>query len=230
LPSLLGGGINPQPGEISLSHNGILFLDEFTEFKPATLEALRQPLENHIITIIRRGQSITYPANFLLIAAFNPCPCGYFGDTKRTCECSRFDVLRYMSKLSGPILDRIDLQLALRSVEYQDVHNREKGQSSADLAIAVNKAITIQLQRGIYNALLTPAQITQYCILTDDAKLHLEKAFIAFNLTMRSYHKLLRVSRTIADLEESPLIHSKHISEALTYRNLDQTIQKMVKT
>lgn len=230
LPSLIGGGVNHHPGDISLAHNGILFMDEFTEFKPSTLEALRQPLESHKITISRKGTSVTYPANFLLVAAFNPCPCGYYGDNKRKCECSRFDVLRYVSKLSGPILDRIDLQLSLKSVEYKDIESSTKELSSSDLIKKVLAATSIQRARGCYNGLLSPAQIEQYCILSPEAKVHLEKAFHALKLTMRSYHKLLRIARTLADMKQIEVIQSNHISEALTYRNLDQTISKMSNT
>lgn len=230
LTSLIGGGVNHHPGDISLAHNGILFMDEFTEFKPSTLEALRQPLESHKMTISRKGTSVTYPANFLLVAAFNPCPCGYYGDTKRKCECSRFDQLRYVSKLSGPILDRIDLQLSLKSVEYKDIESSTKELSSSDLIKQVRTATSIQRARGCYNGLLSPAQIEQYCILSPEAKVHLEKAFHALKLTMRSYHKLLRIARTLADMEQIEVIQSNHISEALTYRNLDKTITTMAQT
>lgn len=226
ITGLLGGGVAHHPGDISLAHNGILFMDEFTEFKPTTLEALRQPLESHTITISRRGISVTYPANCLLIAAFNPCPCGYYGDSKKKCECTRLAILRYLQKLSGPILDRIDLQLALKSVEYYETQ-APATLTSAQLYEPIQHAHAIQKKRGVYNGLLTPTQITQYCTLTPDAHAHVQKAFSALNLTMRSYHKLLRVARTIADLQQSTDIESKHISEALTYRTLDQTLSKI---
>ena len=231
LPGLLGGGINPAPGEISLANNGILFLDEFTEFTPKVLESLRQPLESQHVKIIRRSQTITYPARFLLVAAFNPCPCGYAGDTKRKCECSRLLIAHYLAKISGPILDRIDLQVALRAVEYSEVESKTPELSSEQMALMVSKATRMQNtrfgDRPVRNGTMTVADIELCCSVTPEAQELIKKAFDVLKLSMRGYHKVLRIARTIADLEESELIQEKHIKEALTYRALDQSIAKL---
>jgi len=231
LPGLLGGGINPAPGEISLANNGILFLDEFTEFTPKVLESLRQPLESHQVKIIRRSQTITYPAKFLLVAAFNPCPCGYAGDTKRKCECSRLLIAHYLAKISGPILDRIDVQVALRAVEYTEIESKTPELSSQQMALMVSKATLMQNKRfgdrPIRNGTMTVADIELCCTLTPSAQELIKKAFDVLKLSMRGYHKVLRIARTIADLEESDLIQDHHIKESLTYRALDQSIAKL---
>lgn len=226
---LVGGGTYPQPGEISLAHNGILFLDELTEFKRDTLEVLRQPLESKTVCIARANQSVNFPSSFLLVAALNPCPCGYWGDKKRACQCSRQQVSKYLDKLSGPLLDRIDLQINVQSIEYDAIKTAElKTESSRDLFARVDKAIAMQKKRfadsHIWNAYLSSDLIEKHCVLTPAAEDITRKAFNVLNLSMRGYHKMLKVARTIADLEESDVIDAKHVQEAIMYRSLDQTL------
>jgi magnesium chelatase family protein len=228
---LIGGGSYPQPGEISLAHNGILFLDELTEFKRTTIEALRQPLESHKVCISRVHQSINFPAAFLLIVALNPCPCGFFGDKKRACSCSSQAMSKYMGKLSGPLLDRIDLQIPVHSVEYDTITAKDiPAPTSQDLSLLVNQALTYQKDRfgnnKIFNALMSVEQIEKHCILTADAQALLKKAFDRLNLSMRGYHKILKVARTVADLGASDIIDVPHLQEAIMYRSLDQYIER----
>jgi magnesium chelatase family protein len=227
----VGGGSYPQPGEVSLAHNGILFLDELTEFRRDTLEVMRQPLENKTVNISRVQQSLTFPASFLLVAALNPCPCGYWGDKKRTCHCTSQQINRYLDKLSGPLLDRIDLQISVQSVEYDTIKAQNiNAQSSADLYTKIKTALQIQLDRfgteNQWNAHMTPDQIEQFCLLTEPAEQLVKKAFDALNLSMRGYHKLLKVARTIADLENSEMIDMQHVREAVMYRSLDQNLDR----
>lgn len=228
---LVGGGSSPQPGEISLTHNGILFLDELTEFKRSTLEALREPLENKTVSISRAHYSVNYPAWFLLIAALNPCPCGYLGDKKKSCVCSPLAINRYLQKLSGPLLDRIDLQINVQSVEYETIKNKETcHQSSQELYEGVMRAVARQHERfngTAYNSTMNSQHIDEYCILSPEAEEIIQKAFDRLNLSMRGYHKILKVARTIADIENSQIIEQKHILEAINYRSLDQTLEKM---
>jgi magnesium chelatase family protein len=228
---LIGGGSYPQPGEVSLAHNGILFLDELTEFHRDTLEVLRQPLENKVVNIARVQQSLSFPASFLLIAALNPCPCGYWGDKKRACHCTSQQIGRYLDKLSGPLLDRIDLQISVQSVEYDTIKAKNcAAQSSTELLTKINTALRTQQQRfgseNQWNAHMTADQIEQFCILTDPAEQLVKKAFEALNLSMRGYHKLLKVARTIADLEECEHIDVPHVREAVMYRSLDQNLER----
>ncbi len=231
---LVGGGSFPQPGEISLAHNGILFLDELTEFKRDTLEVLRQPLEQQVVSIARAQHTVQFPAAFLLIAALNPCPCGFLGDKKRPCTCSSLQITKYISKLSGPLLDRIDLQVTVPSLDYETIKDQETHQiSSAKLYEAIEKAIKAQENRSQalntpknWNAYLPAEHIDKHCILTPGAQELVKKAFDKLNLTMRGYHKLLKVARTIADLETSESIDIQHIKEALLYRSLDQSFAK----
>lgn len=228
---LVGGGSFPQPGEISLAHNGILFLDELTEFKRDTLEALRQPLEQQNISIARAQNTITFPASFLLIVALNPCPCGFFGDKKRNCSCTITQIFKYISKLSGPLLDRIDLQVSVSSLEYDNISRNDENEiSSKQLYAKVCNAIEIQKNRfgkeNFYNAHMTSDMIDQFCKLTTQATTTVKQAFERLNLTMRGYHKLLKVSRTIADLDNKDIIEETHIKEALILRSLDRTLQK----
>ena len=229
---LVGGGSYPQPGEISLAHNGILFLDELTEFKRDTLEALRQPLESKTVSISRVAQSVSFPASFLLVAALNPCPCGYFGDKKRQCSCSRQQIVKYISKLSGPLLDRIDLQISVQSIEYDSIKVTGDIQSSAMLYDKVIIARTIQEQRfgntQTYNNFMAADQVEKYCILTPEAEIIIRKAFDKLNLSMRGYHKILKVARTIADLAHHHEIDVVHIQEAIMYRSLDQYLEKEI--
>lgn len=229
---LVGGGSMPKPGEMSLAHNGILFLDELAEFKRDTLEVLRQPLENKAVTISRAQYTITYPASFLLVAALNPCPCGYLGDSKKKCSCSPHAIARYLGKLSGPLLDRIDLQVTIQSVDYTTVTAKNTDSiSSQTLYQKVERALQMQQERfarqGIYNSTMYPDQIEKYCTLSSEAEAVVQKAFERMNLSMRGYHKLLKVARTIADLESSPILEKAHVLEAITYRSLDASFEKL---
>ncbi|MCK5633170.1 YifB family Mg chelatase-like AAA ATPase [bacterium] len=228
---LVGGGSYPQPGEISLAHNGILFLDELTEFKRDTLEVMRQPLENKVVSISRVQQSLNFPASFLLVAALNPCPCGFWGDKKRSCHCSKQQVNKYLDKLSGPLLDRIDLQISVQSVEYDTIKAKDiQTQSSAQIKEKINIALAEQEKRFdnnySWNGHMSSDQIEQFCILTEPAEQLIKKAFEALHLSMRGYHKILKVARTIADLESSELIDVPHLREAIMYRSLDQNLEK----
>jgi len=229
---LVGGGTYPQPGEISLAHHGILFLDELTEFRRDTLEALRQPLESKTVSISRVAQSVSFPASFLLVAALNPCPCGFFGDKKRQCTCSRQQIVKYIGKLSGPLLDRIDLQVHVQSIEYDSIKTTADTQSSAELYEKVLIAREIQEKRfgavAIYNNFMTADQVEKYCILTPAAEAIIRKAFDKLNLSMRGYHKVLKVARTIADLAACEEIDVAHIQEAIMYRSLDQYLEKEI--
>jgi len=228
---LIGGGSYPQPGEISLAHNGILFLDELTEFKRDTLEVMRQPLENKKVSIARVQQSLNFPASFLLVAALNPCPCGFLGDKKRKCHCTNQQINRYLSKLSGPLLDRVDLQISVQSVDYETIKAQNiPNQSSEELLQKIKVALEMQKKRfnsiDCWNGHMAPDQIEQFCVLTDPAEQLVKKAFEALHLSMRGYHKLLKVSRTIADLEGCEVIDLPHIREAIMYRSLDQNLEQ----
>jgi magnesium chelatase family protein len=228
---LAGGGSFPQPGEISLAHHGLLFLDELVEFKRSTLEVLRQPLENKEVCISRAQHSVTFPASFLLIAALNPCPCGYLGDKKKQCSCSPNQIKNYLDKLSGPLMDRIDLQISVPAVEYQAIAAKKApNTSSKELYSKVERAAERQKKRfgtiATWNATMTAQDILQHCTTSPDAELLVKSAFEKLNLSMRGYHKLLKVARTIADLEESDIIEKAHIQEAIMYRSLDQALGK----
>lgn len=228
---LVGGGSFPQPGEISLAHHGILFLDELTEFKRSTLEVLREPIESNVVSISRALQSITFPASFLLVAALNPCPCGFFGDKRKECTCPPQSIAKYFGKLSGPLLDRIDLQIMVPSVEYDTaIATKEKPISSRDLFAKVERAVKRQQERHAnkmtWNACMAPASLEQHCVVTPPAQELLKKAFEKLSLSMRGYHKILKISRTIADLEDSALIEREHVQEALFYRCLDQGLER----
>ncbi len=222
---LIGGGTFPKPGEVSLAHNGILFLDEFTEFKRETLEAFRQPLENRIAEIARVQQSISYPASFLLIAALNPCPCGYLGDNQKPCVCSPIQIQKYKDKLSGPLLDRIDIKVTVSAVSYQDAKQAKTADtiSSEKLRIGVNQALIMQEHRfgtkNKTNSMMTAHDVETYCALTPAAEELLKKAFEKLNMSMRGYHKTLKVARTIADIEQTEIIDVKHIQEAIMYKS-----------
>jgi magnesium chelatase family protein len=228
---LIGGGSYPQPGEISLAHNGILFLDELTEFKKTTLEALRQPLEDSEVVIARAQQTVRFPSSFLLVAALNPCPCGFFGDKKRTCSCAPTQIAHYIHKLSGPLLDRIDLQINVASVDYNAAKTPSAtSQSSAELFACVQRALDAQKKRfgssAQFNSSMTTDTIEHHCILTPAAEEVMHKAFDRLLLSMRGYHKILKVARTIADLENAELIDVAHIQEATMYRSLDHFIDR----
>ena len=224
--SMIGGGINPKPGEISLAHNGVLFLDELPEFERSTLEVLRGPLEDKYVTISRLYSKVEYPANFMLIASMNPCPCGYFGSTEKQCNCTPKSIEKYLNKISGPLLDRIDLHVEVKPVEYKKLNN-DTPEPSEKIKQRVNKARRIQYLRykgeNIYsNAELTPKMIEKYCIINENSKKILEKAFNKLGLSARAYSRILKVARTIADLDEKPNIEEQHILEAIQYRNLDR--------
>lgn len=228
---LIGGGAYPQPGEISLAHNGILFLDELTEFKRDTLEGLRQPLESKQVNIARANQSVTFPASFLLVVALNPCPCGFFGDKKRTCYCSRQQINKYLSKLSGPLLDRIDLQIPVQTIEYDTIKEpAANNEDTTTLYAPVQRALEIQADRfaskELFNSFMASDSIEHYCILTPSAEEIIKKAFNKLNLSMRGYHKILKVARTIADLAQSSKIDEPHMHEAIMYRSLDHYLEQ----
>ena len=236
---LVGGGSYPQPGEVSLAHHGILFLDELTEFKRDTIEVLRQPLENKQVSISRALQAITYPASFLLVAALNPCPCGFFGDKKKKCICSSQQIEKYLQKLSGPLLDRIDIQIQVPGVDYETATGtNENGESSHDMQEHIKKALNAQESRfknnaestgtTCYNGIMPAQDIDKHCLLTPQAQELIKKVFDKLNLSMRGYHKVLKVARTIADLEESAIIEETHLREALSYRCLDRHFEKII--
>jgi len=225
---LVGGGAYPQPGEISLAHNGILFLDELPEFKKNVLEALRQPMEAGKITISRAQGSITYPARFMLVSAMNPCPCGYFGDSHHPCSCTPKQIRQYRSKISGPLLDRIDLQIEVPSVRYRELKNEPSGEKSEEIRNRVEQARKIQKERfkksKIYcNAQMSSRQVQRFCPINDDCHQLLERAIDRYGISARGWTKILKVARTIADLEGSENILPRHISEALSYRILERT-------
>ncbi|MFH1644548.1 MAG: YifB family Mg chelatase-like AAA ATPase [bacterium] len=229
---LVGGGSNPKPGEISLAHNGVLFLDELTEFKRSTLEVLRQPLEGKSVLISRANFAVSYPASFLLVAALNPCPCGFFGDKKKKCTCSDKMISNYLGKLSGPLLDRIDLHVAVNSINYDEIEDKKiESKSSASMFTNVERAVEVQQKRfgnnNLSNANMVAQDVEKYCVLTDDAKEIVKKAFDKLGLSMRGYHKILKISRTIADLDGSELIDKSHIREAIMYRSLDQKLDSV---
>lgn len=220
---MVGGGSPPRPGEISLAHNGILFLDEFTEFKRSVIEGLRQPLESKTITVTRAQASVDLPASFLLIAAMNPCPCGHLGDNKKPCTCTHLNIYSYLKKISGPFLDRIDLQLFLQAVDISELANKNE-ETSESLRQKVIIAREVQKKRGIINSLMGIKEIEQYCTMTQQAENILKFAFDKFQMSMRSYHKIIKISRTIADMEQAEIISEQHVKEALLYRGIDQKL------
>lgn len=231
---LVGGGTFPQPSEISLAHNGILFLDELTEFKRSTLEVLRQPIENKNVSIARANHTIEFPSSFLLIAALNPCPCGFYGDKKKRCSCNINQINKYMAKLSGPLLDRIDIQVYVQSVEYDTISDKNKESlSSKNLYASIEKAVSKQKIRfensPKFNSSMDNDEIEKYCQLTPSAQEIIKKTFEKLNLSMRGYHKVLKVARTIADLDDKEIIDAIHIQEAITYRSLDKHFETIVK-
>ncbi|MBX9788043.1 MAG: YifB family Mg chelatase-like AAA ATPase [Pirellulales bacterium] len=228
---LCGGGSTPAPGEISLSHNGVLFLDELPEFNRHTLEVLRQPLEDGQITISRALSSTTFPANFMLLAALNPCPCGYRNDPRRDCHCTLPQIERYMAKISGPLLDRIDLHLEVPAVPYRELKSGQAGTSSDEMRRAVVAAREVQTKRlsrtaTRYNARMTTRQIRQFCELDAAGEELLRAAMSELGLSARAHDKVLRVARTIADLDASPTLQAPHVSEAINYRLLDRQFWK----
>ena len=227
--ALVGGGLNPQPGEISLAHNGVLFADELPEFNKATLEVLRQPLEDRKITISRAKYTIEYPCSFMFVASMNPCPCGYFNDPTHHCVCTPGQIQRYMNKISGPLLDRIDIQCEITPVPFKDISKAQPGEPSSVIRERVIKARLIQEERfkdvkGIHcNAMMTERMIHQYAE-PDEAGINmLRMAMERLNLSARAYNRILKVARTIADLEGSEKVCPEHLAEAINYRNLDRS-------
>ncbi len=226
---MVGGGSPPAPGEISLAHHGVLFLDELPEFHRRSLEVLRQPLEHGAVTISRALASTTFPASFLLVASMNPCPCGYLGDTRHQCKCSPVQIERYMGRISGPLLDRIDLHIEVPAVPFQELSASADGTSSAGMREQVNRARRVQRQRfgtdnHRLNAQMSSRQLRKYCALDEAGKTLLRQAMEDLGLSARAHDRILRVARTIADLEESADIQQGHVTEAIGYRSLDRKL------
>ena len=228
---LIGGGKIPRPGEVSLAHNGVLFLDELPEFRRNVLEVMRQPLEDRQVTISRASASLTYPANFMLVAAMNPCPCGFFSDPNRDCKCSPTQIQNYVSRISGPLLDRIDIQVEVPAVKYAELANETTGEPSVHVQERVEKARHIQQQRFAdttihANASMESKQIREYCKIDSQAQELLRVAINQLGLSARAYDRILKVARTIADLDRNPHIEAVHVSEAIQYRSLDRSFWK----
>ncbi len=224
---LSGGGTIPRPGELSLAHNGVLFLDELPEFKRDVLEVMRQPLEDGAVTISRVNATLTYPCNLMLVASMNPCKCGYLGDSRRQCSCTAADVQRYRSKISGPLLDRIDIQVEVAGVDYDKLSSKSGGEPSIEIKKRIDRTRKIQLERykeyNIYsNSQLTPKLMEKFCRLGEAENNILKSAFDRLGLSARAHARILKVARTIADMEGSENITVPHIAEAIQYRNLDR--------
>jgi magnesium chelatase family protein len=225
---LTGGGVHPRPGEVSLAHHGVLFLDELPEFPRAIMEGLRQPLEDGVVTVARVGYRLTYPCNFMLIGAMNPCPCGFFGHPTKACTCSQSAISRYLGRVSGPLLDRMDIHIEVPPVNYDQLTEAAAPETSADIRRRVTAARKIQSARfagspGIYhNAAIPPARLRQWCPLTPAADRMLRAAFARMGLSARGYDRVVKVARTVADLEGSPVIDVPHVAEAVQYRSLDR--------
>ncbi len=224
---LSGGGTIPKPGEISMAHNGVLFLDELPEFKRDAMEALRQPLEDGTVTVTRASGSVTYPSNIILVAAMNPCPCGYYGHPTKPCTCSQNAVHKYLNKISGPLLDRLDLHIEVPPVDYKSLSDKAQGETSATIRERVNRARAIQIERykgtGITcNSQLTPSLLRKHCVMTDEASAYLSRSFDAMGLSARAYDRILKVARTIADLKGNEIIQKEDIGTALRFRSLDR--------
>jgi magnesium chelatase family protein len=225
---LIGGGHIPRPGEVSLAHNGVLFLDELPEFKKNVLEVMRQPMEEGYVTIARALTSITYPARFMLVAAMNPCPCGYFSDPNHQCTCTYTKIHRYRSKVSGPLMDRIDIHVEVPAVRYKDLAGQDDAETSADIRERMNRARAIQSERlkrtKIHcNAQMNNRQIKRYCPVGSDSHALLEAAIDKLGLSARAFSRILKIARTIADLEQAADIAAHHVSEAIQYRSLDRS-------
>ncbi len=227
LIALTGGGQKAKPGEISLAHNGVLFLDEMPEYSRNTIETLRQPMEDGFITVARNSTTVQYPANFILVASMNPCPCGYYGSTTHECKCSPASIHKYLSKISGPLLDRIDLHIEVDSINYEDLSQATLEESSAKIKQRVDTARKLQLNRfkdcGVYsNAKMNEKEFKKYCALNKECTDLLEVAFKKLHLSARAYNRILKVARTIADLDGKENIEKVHLMEAIQYRSLDK--------
>ena len=228
-PALAGGGSIPVPGEISLAHQGVLFLDELPEFRRDCLESLRQPLEDGSIRVSRIEKSFTFPASFMLVGAMNPCPCGYYTDPKKGCRCSPNKIASYIGKVSGPLLDRIDIHIEMPAIKYQELTDTQEPEPSRDVKARVEKARALQRRRfksdGVfYNASMNTRLIKKYCVLEDEAEELLRVAMTELGLSARAYDKILKVSRTIADLVDSDTINAEQVAEAVQYRSLDKSL------
>jgi len=224
---LIGGGHIPRPGEVSLAHNGVLFLDELAEYKKHVLEVLRQPLEDLSVTIARARSTITYPASFMLVAAMNPCPCGYFSDPKHECRCSFHQIQRYRSKISGPLMDRIDLHIEVPAVPYKHLGSTASSEPSASIRSRVTNARDIQSDRFqgtriFCNAQMSNRHLKQHCRVDEVSHGLLESAIDTLGLSARAFSRILKIARTIADLDALKDVTSDHIAEAIQYRNLDR--------
>ena len=226
--ALVGGGNSPQPGEISLAHNGVLFLDELPEFKRNVLEVLRQPIEDRYITVSRAKFTVDYPANFMLIASMNPCPCGFYNHPEKNCSCSSGTVKKYLSKVSGPLLDRIDIHIEVVPVPFKQLSELRDAERSDVIRKRVIKGAQVQEQRfagikGVYaNSQMNSAMLRKYCVLGSDSQAILKNAMDKLGLSARAYDRILKVSRTIADMDEANHIAPSHVAEAVNYRNLDR--------
>lgn len=228
--ALIGGSASIKPGEVSLSHRGVLFLDELPEFNKAVLESIRQPLEDKVVNISRATANYTFPSDFMLVTAMNPCNCGFYPDLNK-CHCSENSVQRYLSRISGPLLDRIDLCVELPQMKYEELTKKTGNESSATIQKRIMKAHKIQEERYkdiniFFNSNLSGTQIEEYCKISDDVQNYVEKIFNKMDLSARVYHRILKVARTIADLDSSPNIEKKHISEAICYRTIDKKYWK----
>jgi magnesium chelatase family protein len=226
---LIGGGQTPKPGEISLAHHGVLFLDELPEFRKNVLEALRQPLEEGTVTIARSAMTVTYPARFLFVAAMNPCPCGYYGAAHRTCRCSSQQIRQYQGRISGPLLDRIDLHIEVPALRYRELAGRYQGEASENIRGRIGGARTIQEARfgarvAPFNARMSDGEVKRYCEIDRESQKLLEMAMEKLGLSARAYKRILKVARTIADLDGRASIQSSHVAEAIQYRSLDRKL------
>jgi magnesium chelatase family protein len=220
---LIGGGSgSPRPGEVSLAHQGVLFLDELPEFPRGVLEQLRQPLEEGSVTLARSSGTLTFPARLMLVAAMNPCPCGFYGDSTRECRCTPGIIQRYLAKVSGPLLDRIDLHIEVPAVPYKELRSKSDGVSSTEIRERVEQAREKQRARGFYNAQIPPAQLRTLCALDETGERTLEMAVRRMNLSARAHDRVLRVARTVADLDCAEHVSAKHLAEAVQFRNLDR--------
>lgn len=226
--ALVGGGNNPQPGEISLAHNGVLFLDELPEFKRTALEVMRQPMEDRVVSISRAKFSVEYPAGFMLIASMNPCPCGYYNHPEKECVCAPGIVQKYLNKISGPLLDRIDLHIEVTPVPFVELNKQQRAEPSSTIRERVTSARLVQGQRyandkNIYcNAQMRTKDLKEYCSLSEAGNTLLKNAMEKLGLSARAYDRILKVARTIADLDASEAIETAHVAEAIQYRSLDR--------